>query len=323
MFSMAESFHKDAIFSKSLEHDRQKAALKGGNMELALSSITINKVLAKASHVRSLPAEFSRIFDRDTVVARSMLLSTQLPFIVPFHHEFHWLVLFVSHEGVLCADSSVSSSASLAAARMVAFINECYQTSLKLSPLSVPQQPPNTLQCGIHLLVNGLAMFTGESLPCRGVLDYDRLRPTLQHVLSGEAAPTDLLSSARIVAHSSRIMAFRSFSSSRCVKLLCIAPVGELVRFLIRTREGLWGRGEVIVPPTVARARALKNDFDAISVMAAFVVGNQDVDFLMKGPRPARPLSGGAAQLDPMQVRYCKQLASAVFPHRTSRVPLP
>lgn len=328
LFRLAETFRDDASFKESLERERLQASLKGGNTELALSSFTINKALAKASHVRSLPSEFSRILDRDQVVAQSMLLSTELPFVVPFHHEFHWLVALVTPHGVFCADSSATQTALHAVARMVNFINSCLGLALSLSVFPVPQQPANTLQCGIHLLINALALFSDELLPCRGVVDYDCLRPVLQSLLDGEITPSDLLAAARAVAFSARAPCFRPLTSTRCVKLLCTAPVGARVRFLVHGADGKWTFASTSVPDTIAKARALRPGLETLTIVAVAVEGST-VHQLLRQPSFSAPIAGGSAPLSSDEVKTILRAAkpgdsvSVVWsPAGTSAAPL-
>jgi hypothetical protein len=182
-----------------------------------LSSLDIDRVLNRFTHLNAFPAEFSRMLRLQPEALFTMFRSFKsFPVIIPFHCDFHWISVVLTEDEMICADSAPSTSHDTHLTSLFKIVSRWYKQELghepKYSLLRCARQPAGSTECGIHLLMNAVATCSGELLPFDGLLDLDEIRPVVNRIASGEMHPSSLIQQCRILAVSQGANCFAPLS---------------------------------------------------------------------------------------------------------------
>ena len=190
--------------------------LRGGDAADCLDSRDIDSVLFPFTNLSFVPAEFCRIVREQRATARSLFLSaaTSFPVVIPFHAEFHWMALVVFEKYAMFADSCPKASHLTAVESLLSVLEDFDGQKRELCPFVVPRQPIGSTQCGVHAIVNSLAIAFDLSQQQDGVICYNDLRKQVSLAVSRSACfvPSTFLLRARCIAASANVPLFRPLS---------------------------------------------------------------------------------------------------------------
>jgi len=287
-------------YGATVARNSPSGPLVGGQGDLCLNSLEIDRTLARFKDMPACTAEFSRILSEQPETAKAMLLSIRsTPFIIPFHCDHHWIPVVVFHNATLYADSAPSASHDAHVQKLHALLLSLGFAG-ELINFRCPRQPAASNQCGVHLIVNALAMAYEESIECDGTLDYNFIRVSIRGVADGIYTPKTILRRARTVSTMSHLQLFRPMSRGQVTtaldELSASGPTpffGPVVVFA--SREGSTTLHTSSITP-VRRTPAGWVDakgalvFSGVSVLSIC----RDIALLFSHDRGPLPLWGGA-----------------------------
>ena len=207
--------------------------LRGGDAADCLDSNDIDSVLFPFTNLSVLPAEFCRIVRDEATTARALFLSAaeSFPVVIPFHAEFHWMALVVYKKHAVFADSCPKPSHIKAVEVLLSTLAGFDGITRELCPLVVPRQPSGSTQCGVHTIVNALAIAFEVGRQQEGVICYNSLRKQVALAVSYPAsfAPSDFVARARCIAASTGIPLFRPISRNAVIRFFDAVGAGTEV----------------------------------------------------------------------------------------------
>lgn len=204
-------------FAKSIAAADPTGPLRGGRDSSLLSSLDIDAVLGKFSHLNAFPAEFSRILKLRPDACLSMFEAFKsFPVIIPFHCEYHWIAVVLTENSVIVANSAPSSAHEAHIKSLFETVSRWYKADLgyvpKLVTFRCATQPIGSTECGVHLIMNAIALCGDELKACEGTLDLDSIRPLVRRIADGSAHPSSLLRKCRVAAASQMVPCFTPLS---------------------------------------------------------------------------------------------------------------
>ena len=130
--------------------DHYSDRLYGGNINDCFDSSDIDRLFAKCTDLSVLPAEFARMSRDHPRIAKNMLRDVRsYPIIIPFNCEFHWIAIVLFEEDLYVANSATLDCHRPHLERFFHFLADCGEC-FKVQHLTVPQQPHDSTECGVH-----------------------------------------------------------------------------------------------------------------------------------------------------------------------------
>ena len=168
------------------EYANKRGAAFGGTKDLPLYSYEIDNPLSCASDIVTLPAEFMPMVREGIPEAKEMFLQIRNngSILLPFHCERHWLTVRILPATIEVADSDFHPCHMAHVRDFATLLEEWSGTTYAISLIPVPQQPTGSAECGVHTLVNCLALGWDILSGSAGVASYAPIRPLLPQVLS-------------------------------------------------------------------------------------------------------------------------------------------
>eukprot|EP00743_Colponemidia_sp_Colp-15_P010356 GILK01011398.1.p2 GENE.GILK01011398.1~~GILK01011398.1.p2 ORF type:complete len:749 (-),score=9.85 GILK01011398.1:2098-4074(-) len=150
------------------------------------------------------------------------------PMIIPFWTLHHWIAVVLMENGRLwIADSAPSDAVLPDIQELIGNIEVLSGKAVDPMLIEVPKQPRGSGECGVHLIVNALALASGCLLPSQGVLSYKKLRPLLMGVAAGRVPFQAILQAARVTAFVNGIKVFTTIPNAEVLSLVDFFKNGD------------------------------------------------------------------------------------------------
>ena len=270
---------------------KAEGPLRGGSSSDCLSSVDIDNVLSRFTNINAFPAEFSRMLEQAPETTRKMFCAFQTyPVVIPFHCDFHWIAVIVEDHEIWYADSAPSPSHTAHIDRLVKTI-EWWDGKKTLRRIDCPRQPPSSTECGIHLLINAIALVNHEAAPCSDIVSYGSLRNLVSLIGQGLSEPHWLIRKARVLSSFHRSRCFADLSHNKVLQWLDdIADGGEVLSV-----KALPAFHFETIKPVRRSARGWHNETGALVLTKSLYAVYRDDHALSNHARMVRPLSGGVS----------------------------